>query len=70
MYLSEDDAATVYARACQSWYGKRASRIVKDQIAHLKRLGDAKGVQAWSRVSEKLSRIKRPRKASEDGKLY
>jgi hypothetical protein len=24
MYVSDDDAAVIYARACRSWYGKRA----------------------------------------------
>ena len=70
MYLSEDDAATVYARACQSWYGKRASRIVKDQIAHRKGLVTRKGRASVVPRLRRPSRIKRPRKASEDGKLY
>jgi ribosomal protein L18E len=70
MYLTEDDAAAIYAQACRSWYGSRASHVVKDQIKRLQKAGDERGVQAWSRVADKLSHTKRPRKAREDGKLY
>ena len=55
MYASLDDAADIYARACRAWYGKRAPRIVKKRIEELARAGDAKGVEAWSQVADKLS---------------
>jgi hypothetical protein len=55
MYASPDDAAAIYARACRAWYGKRAPRIVKKRIEELKRAGDAKGVEAWTEVANKLT---------------
>ena len=55
MYASLDDAAAIYARACRAWYGKRAPRIVKKRIEELKRAGDAKGVEAWTQVADKLT---------------
>jgi hypothetical protein len=54
MYASLDDATAIYARACRAWYGKRAPRIVKKRIEELKRAGDAKGVEAWTQVADKL----------------
>jgi hypothetical protein len=59
MYASPDDAAAIYARACRAWYGKRAPRIVKKRIEELKRAGDAKGVEAWTDVANKLTVLQR-----------
>lgn len=69
MELNEEDAAAMYARACRSWYGQRALTVVKQQIKHLKHNGDPRGVEAWSRVADKLAHMKRP-PTLEDGKLY
>ena len=57
MYASLDDATAIYARACRAWYGKRAPRIVKKRIEELKRAGDAKGVEAWTQVADKLTAL-------------
>jgi phosphoenolpyruvate synthase/pyruvate phosphate dikinase len=54
MNISLEDAAFIYARACRAWYGKRALRVVKDQISALDRTGDRDGVRAWSLVADKL----------------
>jgi hypothetical protein len=62
MYASLDDAAAIYARACRAWYGKRAPRIVKKRIEELKRAGDAKGVEAWTEVANKLSVLQQHQK--------
>jgi hypothetical protein len=70
MHVNMDHAAYIYARACRSWYGRRASRIVKKRIGELKKVGDAKGVQAWSLVADKLSYIDRRPAEHEAGKLY
>jgi hypothetical protein len=55
MYASPEDSAAIYARACRAWYGKRAPRVVKKRIEELKRAGDAKGVEAWTQVADKLT---------------
>jgi hypothetical protein len=59
MYVSPDDAAAIYARACRAWYGRRAPRIVKKRIEELRQVGDLGGVAAWSLVAEKLSLLRR-----------
>jgi hypothetical protein len=64
MYASPDDAAAIYARACRAWYGKRAPRIVKKRIEELKRAGDAKGVEAWTEVANKLTVLQRQKQVA------
>ena len=69
MQLNDDDIALVYARACRSWYGTKAAKIINAQIGKLRRAGDRNGVAAWARVASKLSDVrKQPRNKS--GKLY
>jgi hypothetical protein len=58
MYVSDEDAAVIYARACRAWYGKRAAGVVKKRIEELRRAGDIKGVVAWSQVADKLSQLR------------
>jgi len=58
MYVSDEDAAVIYAQAFLAWYGKRAPRIVKKRIEELRRAGDIKGVVAWSQVADKLSQLR------------
>lgn len=70
MNLSLEDAAFIYARACRAWYGKRALRIVKDQVGTLDRMGDRDGVRAWSLVADKLRHMSKHHPVKEDGKLY
>ena len=45
----------MYARACRAWYGKRALKVVNDQIRHLQKRGDHKGVVIWGEVATQLS---------------
>jgi hypothetical protein len=59
MYVSEQDAAAMYARACSAWYRGRASRVVATKIKHLQKIGDRGGVKAWSRVAAELAEVKR-----------
>jgi hypothetical protein len=61
MYVSKDEAAFIYARACRAWYGKRAVRVVKRRIEELRRAGDEEGVNAWTRVAGKLSELSEPK---------
>ena len=55
MRVENSDAAAMYARACRAWYGKRALKVVNDQIRHLQKRGDHKGVVIWGEVATQLS---------------
>jgi len=57
MYVSEQEAAAMYARACQAWYGERAIEVVTTRIKQLRRKGDLGGVRAWTQVSAELSQL-------------
>jgi hypothetical protein len=74
MYISGEEVAVIYARACWAWYGKRAHLIVTEQIRRFKRSGDASGVEAWSQVAAKLRELQltvcSKATAIEHGKLY
>jgi hypothetical protein len=73
MHVSRSDAAVIYARACRAWYGKRALKVVTDQIRRLKRRGDADGVAIWTNVADRLSELNavhKPRRGVMHGKLY
>jgi hypothetical protein len=70
MYVREEDAAAMYARACISWYGAKARRVVGTKIRHLRRIGDVEGVKAWSQVAAQLSKTQKRTTPIENGKLY
>ena len=57
MSVSYDDA-TIYARACRAWYGRRALRVVSRKLDELRRRGDADGVAAWAKVAAVLSQAR------------
>jgi hypothetical protein len=57
MYATADEVALIYARACMAWYGKRALRVAKQQVLVLQGRGDKRGVEAWSKVAEKIAQI-------------
>ena len=57
MRVENSDAAAMYARACRAWYGKRALRVVNDQIRQLQQRGDQKGVVIWGEVAAQLSHL-------------
>jgi hypothetical protein len=72
MYATIDEAALIYARACMAWYGKRALCVARQQVRVLQGRGDKRGVEAWSKVAEKIAQTQsdagRRRKSS--AKLY
>ena len=73
MQISRSDAAVIYARACRAWYGRRALKVVTDQIRRLKRRGDADGVAIWTNVADRLTELNvahKPRRGVMQGKLY
>jgi hypothetical protein len=71
MRITSDEVAVIYAHACVAWYGRRASKVIADQIRKMKRNGDADGVKAWMQVAAKLPPVDRPhRKHHLNGRLY
>ena len=61
MHVTEREAASMYARACKPWYGRRAQKVVKDEIKRLKAVKDESGVRMWSLVAEQLPRVRTER---------
>src|SRR5215510_9251835 len=43
LFVTEEEAAEMYARACHSWYGARAKSVVRAKIRALKAKGDVNG---------------------------
>ena len=59
MWVSEREAAAMYARASLKWYGATKAEAVAQSMARkLGKTGDLKGVRAWRLVAEELVRIK------------
>jgi hypothetical protein len=56
MFVTEEEAAEIYAKACRSWFGPRAQSITQSKIQALKAKGDHKGVKAWRQVAGALER--------------
>jgi hypothetical protein len=59
MRVTEREAASMYARACRAWYGRRAPRVVKETIEQLRAANDESGVHMWTLVAEQLPRERR-----------
>ena len=45
MFITEQEAADMYARACRRWYGDEAKSVVSSKIGVLEAKGDHKGVK-------------------------
>jgi hypothetical protein len=56
MFVTEEEAAEIYAKACRSWYRDEAKAVVNSKIRALKAKGDNKGVKAWTQVHRSLDR--------------
>ena len=54
MFVTEEEAAAMYARWCRNWYGVAAKSVVKSKIRTLVAKGDRKGVKAWQQVANAL----------------
>src|SRR5262249_37440281 len=54
MFVTEDEAAAMYARASRSWYGPKARSVAKSKVCSLRAKGDDKGVVAWQKVVDAL----------------
>jgi hypothetical protein len=56
MFVTEEEAAEIYAKACRSRYREEAKLVVNSKIRALKAKGDSKGVRAWTLVRHSLER--------------
>jgi len=54
MFVTEEEAAAIYAKACRSWYGVNAKSVVNSQVRKMMARGDGKGVRAWQQVARAL----------------
>jgi hypothetical protein len=68
MFVTEEEAAAIYARACRSWYGVKAQSVVNSQIKALMAKGDRKGVAAWRQVASAI-KTEAPQAAAEPDRI-
>jgi hypothetical protein len=54
MRVTEQQAASMYARACRAWYGRRATKVVGDTLKRLRAANDKSGVRVWMMIAEAL----------------
>jgi hypothetical protein len=59
MFVTDEQAANIHARACRRWYGPRAKSVAKSKVRALRAKGDAKGVRAWHQVVIALERVEK-----------
>jgi hypothetical protein len=60
MRVTEQQAASMYARACRVWYGRRAPKVVKDTIRRLRASNDESGVRMWTLIADALPDSRQP----------
>lgn len=54
MWITDEQAAEIYARFCKARYGADAIKVVGARIAELRKLGDAEGERVWNQVARKI----------------
>jgi hypothetical protein len=57
MQITADEAAFVYARACRSWYGRGARRMIMSQMEELRHAGDPRALKICKLIAEELSKL-------------
>jgi hypothetical protein len=57
MQITADEAAFVYARACRSWYGGGARRMIMSQMEQLRYAGDPRALRICKLIAEELSKL-------------
>ena len=57
MWVTEQEACAIYAKASLKWYGPRAYSVARSMVRKLGKKGDLKGVRAWRLVAEELVRL-------------
>lgn len=54
MQIELNDAIKIYAKACRSWYGGRAQKVVLKRAQELHQLGDTEGSKVWQQLAIEL----------------
>jgi hypothetical protein len=57
MLVTADEAAFVYARACRSWYGRGARRMIMSQMEELRNAGDPRALKICKLIAEELAKL-------------
>lgn len=60
MFVTEDEAAAMYARAFRRWHKSKAKSKAKSTIQALEKRGDHKGVRMWQKVLRTLEAAEKP----------
>ena len=60
MFVTESEAAEIYAKASMKWYGARARSVASSMVNKLNKRGDLPGVRAWQQVSHQIARLEHP----------
>jgi hypothetical protein len=55
MHVDLDDAIKIYAKACISWYGERAQKVVLKHAQELHKRGDFEGSKVWQRLATEVA---------------
>lgn len=61
MWITNDQAAEIYARFCKARYGTEAIDVIRTRIAELRKLGDAEGERIWNLVAQNVEPNRAPR---------
>jgi hypothetical protein len=61
MQINLDEAIKIYAKACQSRFGRAARKKVLETAAELKAKGDPAGARVWEQVAAEVDRGPRRR---------
>lgn len=55
MWITNEQAAGIYAQFCKARYGADAINVVRTRIAELRKLGDVEGERIWNQVAQKIA---------------
>src|SRR5262245_53884138 len=59
VFVTEKEAAAIYAKASWKWYGPKAKSVARSMIRRFGKKGDETGVKAWQRVLEEIEQIEK-----------
>ena len=52
MFVSGEEAISIYAKALRSWHGARAKRVAASKADRLQQAGDLHGARVWRQVAD------------------
>ena len=52
MFVSGEEAISIYAKALRSWHGARAKRVAVTKADRLQQAGDVHGAHVWRQVAD------------------